>query len=115
MNELPKLVVSTTLKEPLAWSKSTLASDLDEIRALKQQSGDPLRTIGSLSLVKNLLQNGLVDSLRLMVFPLILGDTGREPFSAEFPDIKLELVESKVLDARLLALEYRPVNESSLS
>lgn len=108
MNELPKLVVSKTLKEPLAWSNSTRASDLDEIKALKQQTGDPMRTMGSVSLVKNSLRIGLVDRLRLMVFPQILGSTGREPIFAELPDINLELLDTKVLDSRLLALEYHP-------
>jgi hypothetical protein len=46
----------------------------------------------------------------LIVFPLILGRTGREPVFAGLPDIHLELVDTKVLDARLVTLEYRPAN-----
>jgi len=79
---------------------------VEEVRSLKARTGDPLRTIGSLSVVKALLEAGLVD--RLMVFPQILGETGREPIFAGLPDIDLELVSTNVLDGRLVALEYRP-------
>ena len=81
---------------------------VEEVRSLKARTGDPLRTIGSLSVVKALLEAGLVD--RLMVFPQILGETGREPLFSELHDIDLDLVETGVLDGRLVALEYRPTN-----
>jgi hypothetical protein len=54
------------------------------IRSLKQQPGPPLRSIGSLSLVKSRLRMGEVARLRLLIFPLILGATGREPLSTIF-------------------------------
>jgi len=81
MNALPKLVFSSTLAEPLAWKNTRLVKRavVDEITALKQQPGDPLRSIGSISLVKSMMQLRLVDHLRLMVFPLVLGSAGREP------------------------------------
>ena len=80
MNNIPKIVFSRTLKEPLAWNNSRLAmGDIgDEIRALKQQPGDPIRLIGSVKLVETLIRLNLVDRLRLVVFPLVLGDSGRE-------------------------------------
>jgi riboflavin biosynthesis pyrimidine reductase len=59
--------------------------------------------------VKSLIQLGLVDRLRLMVFPLILGNNGREPIYAGYPQTGLELIDTKVLDSRLIVLEYRPV------
>jgi dihydrofolate reductase len=110
MNELPKVVFSRTLREPLAWDNSRLAkADLvEEVRRLKAESDAPLRTIGSLSVVKALLEARMVDRLRLTVFPLILGSTGRKPVFAGLPDIHLELVDAEVLDARLVTLEYRP-------
>ena len=110
MTELPKLVFSSTLKQPLTWKNARLAqaSVADEIRALKRQPGDPLRSIGSVSLVKSMLQLGLVDRLRLMVFPVILGTAGRVPIYANYPRTGLELIETKVLDSRLVLLEYRP-------
>lgn len=111
MCHLPKLVFSSTLKEPLAWKNTRLlrGTTADEMNALKQQPGDPLRTIGSISLVKNMMQQGLVDRLRLMVFPLILGKAGREPIYAGYPQSGLELIDTKVLDSRLTLLEYRLV------
>lgn len=110
LNDLPKLVVSSTLQEPLAWNNSRLLEgDLaDEISALKRQPGEPLRSIGSITLVKNMMQLGLVDRLRLILFPLTLGSAGREPIFAGYPKTGFELIETKVLDSRLVLLEYRP-------
>ena len=108
MTQLDKVVFSSTLEEPLAWDNTRLAKGAigDEIAALKRQPGDPLRSIGSIRLVKSLVQLGLLDRLRLMIFPLILGEGGREPIFSGYPQVGLELVESKVLDSRLLLLEY---------
>ena len=73
------------------------------------KAGDTdLRTIGSLSLVSQLLQAGLVDRLRLLVFPLIIGETGQEPAFAQLPDIGLDLVGQSMLDQRIVLSEYRP-------
>ncbi len=112
MNELPKVVFSSMLQEPLAWNNSRLAGAdlLDEVRSLKAGTDDPLRTIGSLSVVRALMEAGMVDRLRLVEFPQILGATGREPIFAGLPDVDLELVETDVLDGRLDTLEYRPAN-----
>jgi dihydrofolate reductase len=109
MNELPKVVFSRTLQEPLAWNNSWLteANLLDEVRTLKAQVDGSLRTVGSLSLVKVLMESGMVDRLQLIVFPQILGSTGREPIFAGLPDIGLELADTNVLDGRLVVLEYR--------
>ena len=113
LREVPKLVFSSKLQEPLVWKNTRVLSGTlaDEIRALKQQSGDPLRTIGSVSLVKSLMQQGLVDRLRLMVFPLVLGSAGREPIFANYLHTRLDLRQTKVLDSRLVLLEYRPCAE----
>jgi dihydrofolate reductase len=104
------LVFSSTLKEPLGWKNTRLAkaSVADEVRALKQHPGDPLRSIGSISLVKSMMQLGLVDRLRLIVFPVILGAVGREPIYGGYLRTGLELIDTRVLDARLIVLEYRP-------
>jgi len=108
LTSLPKLVFSRTLEEPLVWKNTRLAKGgvADEIRALKQQQGDPLRSIGSISLVKEMMQLGLVDRLRLMVFPLILGSVGREPIYAAYRRPSLELMDTRVLDSTLILLEY---------
>jgi dihydrofolate reductase len=114
MSELPKVVVSNTLTEPLAWSNTLLVrGDLAAaIGALKQQSVDPLRSIGSLSLVRSMVGLGLVDRLRIMTFPLTLGEAGQEPALAGYPRASFELIATSVLDSRLVLLEYRPQVEA---
>jgi dihydrofolate reductase len=110
MDELPKIVLSRTLREPLAWPNArVLAGDLATVIGdLKEAEGAPLRTIGSPSLVRDLIALGLVDSLRLVVFPIVLGPDGREPMFAGYQGTTFELVAASVLDGRLLLLEYRP-------
>lgn len=110
MTAQPKAVLSTTLREPLPWPNTRLlAGDAGAaIAALKQESEVPLRTVGSLTLVRSLIELFLVDRLRLAVFPLILGPDGREPWYAGYDRTSLELVASTVLDGRVALLEYRP-------
>jgi dihydrofolate reductase len=110
MNERPKAVVSNTLSEPLEWENTRLISgDLgEEISALKQASEMPVRTIGSMALVSSLMKLGLVDLLRVTIFPVTLGPDGREPMYAGFPRGEFELITNRVLDNRLVLLEYRP-------
>jgi len=110
LTSLPKLVFSSTLEEPLVWKNTRLAKGgvAEDIGALKQQRGDALRSIGSISLVKSMMQLGLVDRFRLMVFPLILGSAGREPIFAAYGRTSLKLMDTTVLDSTLTLLEYRP-------
>ncbi|GAA2464697.1 dihydrofolate reductase family protein [Winogradskya humida] len=108
-NETPKVVVSRTLHEPLDWQNTRLVRDLaDGIGALKRESDVPLRTIGSLSLVRGLVELGLVDRLRVMVFPMMVGDDGRELAFDGFARGGFELAGTEVLDSRIVLLEYRP-------
>lgn len=109
MNSLPKLVFSTTLAEPLAWTSAQLAKrgPVEEVRALKSQPGDPLRSIGSITLVRQLMAADLVDRLRLVVFPHVLGQAGQEPVFAGYPETSLSLASTTVLDSRLVVCEYR--------
>ena len=110
MNSHPKLVFSATLAEPLAWNNAQLAKNgpVEEVSALKGQPGDPLRTIGSITLVRHLMAAGLVDRLRLVVFPHVLGQAGQEPVFASYPETGLDLTSATVLDSRLVVCEYRP-------
>jgi dihydrofolate reductase len=110
MSDLPKVVISNTLAEPLTWANTRLVrgDPATGIRELKRRSEMPLRSIGSLSLVGSMMRLGLVDRLRIMVFPLILGDAGREPFSAGHSQAGLKLMATEILDSRLVMLEYRP-------
>lgn len=110
MNSHPKLVFSRTLSGPLSWTGARLATrDLaTEITALKHEPGAPLRCIGSITLIREMMALGLVDRLRLMVFPHILGKTGREPMFGSYDQTNLKLAGSSVLDSDILLLEYRP-------
>jgi dihydrofolate reductase len=80
MAELPKIVFSKTLKPPLTWANTTVVAEPVEtaVPALKAEAdGTPMRTIGSFSLARSLFRLGLVDRVRVMVFPTIRGDRGR--------------------------------------
>ena len=109
MTAQAKAVVSNTLREPLTWPNTRLIDgDVGAaITSLKQESGVPLRTVGSLTLVRSLFGLKLVDRLRLAVFPLVLGPDGREPAFAGYQRMGLDLVASTVLDGRTVLLEYR--------
>ena len=78
------------------------------VRDMKARAGPELRTLGSVSLVQQLLTAGLVDRLKLVVCPLILPETGTEPLFRQVPDVGFELVSSRTLDGRVLLLEYGP-------
>lgn len=110
MTQLAKVVFSRSLQAPLTWANTTLVAEdaASAMPAMKREPGDPLRVIGSLSLVRSLLRLGLVDHLRLMIFPQILGASGQEPVFAELPDLNLSLSTTTVLDGRLVLLDYVP-------
>jgi dihydrofolate reductase len=109
MTARPKIVVSSTLEEPLSWDNSRLVTGdaVEAVRALKRE-GVTMSTVGSLSLCRSLLKAGLVDRFRLVVFPVITGASGRERIYDGYPDVSLKLVNSQVLDGRLQVLEYVP-------
>jgi dihydrofolate reductase len=92
------------------WPNTRICSDslVDEVTALKASSDVPLRTVGSLSVARQLLSAGLVDRLRLMMFPLIAGPSGREAAFLGMTSADLEVTDHRLLDGRLLLVEYRP-------
>jgi dihydrofolate reductase len=110
MTELPKVVFSRSLQAPLTWANTTLVAEdvATAVPAMKREHGDLLRVIGSLSLVGSLLRLGLVDRLRLLLFPQILAASGQEPAFAGLPDLNLSLFTTNVLDGRLVLLDYVP-------
>jgi dihydrofolate reductase len=111
LGAMPKVVFSSTLSEPLAWSRTRLVQGdaVEAVRAMKADESSPnLRTIGSLSLCRSLLRAGLVDRFRVVVFPVITGATGRDRIYDGYPDVALELVERRTFDDRIQLLEYRP-------
>ena len=71
---MPKVVVSSTLKDP-EWNNTTVLDGdvVAGVTALKEQDGGPILVAGSRTLVHTLLDNDLVDELRLMVFPVTIG------------------------------------------
>ncbi len=107
---MPKIIFSSTLKEPLAWPNSELISGdaVEAVRELKRTRTGTLSTLGSLSLCRSLLTAGLVDRFRLVIFPVITGRTGSERIYDGYPDVALELVDSRTFDGRSQLLEYIP-------
>lgn len=107
---VPKVVFSSTLQGPLNWPNTELVSGnaVEAVREMKGTSTRPMSTLGSLSLCRSLLAAGLVDSFRLVVFPVITGRTGRERIYDGYPDVALDLVDSRTFDGRLQLLEYVP-------
>ena len=80
LNELPKLVFSSTLEEPLGWQNSTVINEdaVTAIERLKRTTDVPMRSHGSISLNRALLAAGLVDRIEVMMFPVISGRTARQ-------------------------------------
>jgi dihydrofolate reductase len=107
---MPKIVFSSTLTEPLSWPNTRLVTrdPVDAVRELKNDGTEPMRTIGSLTLCRSLLKAGLVDRFRVVVFPVITGSTGHDRIYDGYPDVALELVDSRTFDGRLQLLEYVP-------
>jgi len=97
LNNDPKVVVSTTLTDP-AWQNTTVISEnvTDSIAKLKDETDGVILVAGSGTLVKTLLEANLVDELRLMVFPTILG-RGRRLFPDGIDRLKLNLTESRTV------------------
>jgi hypothetical protein len=75
---------------------------------MKDDSTTSMRTMGSLALCRSLLNAGLVDRFRVVVFPVITGSTGRERIYDGYPDVSLDMVSSRTFDGRLQLLEYVP-------
>jgi dihydrofolate reductase len=94
---LPKYVATRTLTDPLEWQNATvLPGDIAEaISALKQEGGKDLHVIGSAQLVQTLIENDLVDVLRLMIDPVVLGG-GKRIFPDDGELRPLQLIDSQV-------------------
>jgi len=110
MRNLPTTVVSTTLEAPLDWPDATVVSGdaVDVVARLKKESDVPLLSHGSLSMNRALMAAGLVDQVRVTVFPVITGQTGEDPIFEGAADFDLELIDSRTLDGHTQELTYRP-------
>jgi dihydrofolate reductase len=108
INSVPKFAVSTTLEE-VGWNNSTLIQDnvAEEITELKRQPGKDITILGSGTLVRSLLRDDLLDELRLMVHPIVLG-SGKRLFEEGGDQKRLELVDSKTFSTGVLYLTYQP-------
>ena len=108
LNNLPKFVVSKTLREPLAWNNSTLiAGDVvKEVAKLKRQSGNDIRVIGSGELVQTLMKHDLVDQYDLMIHPLVLG-SGKHLFREGGSKQTLKLLDFKTNSKGVVILKYK--------
>lgn len=108
MNGITKYVVSHTLKKT-DWKNSKLihGNAMQEISRLKQQPGKNISVTGSGGLIHSLLRHDLVDELRLMVCPVILG-TGKRLFNGDDARKFLQLSEAKAFASGMVLLSYLP-------
>jgi dihydrofolate reductase len=107
-NTMPKYVVTSTLEQP-DWSNTTpLKGDLaEEVAKLKERHERDIVVHGSAQLVQALLERDLVDELRLMVLPLVLG-SGKQLFGETSDKKPLRLVDSKIVGDGVAILTYEP-------
>jgi dihydrofolate reductase len=112
-NSMPKYVLSSTLQDP-EWSNSTvLKGDLaEEVAKLKQEHDGDIVVHGSAQLAQTLIEDDLVDELRLMVFPVMLG-SGKRLFGDTSDKKSLQLVDSKVVGDGVAILTYAPAREET--
>jgi dihydrofolate reductase len=108
VNSMPKYVVTSTLDD-LEWENSVpLKGDVaEEVGALKESDGGPILVAGSRTLVHSLIENELVDELRLMVFPVVLG-SGDRVFPESPAKRSLQLVDTTTFDSGVQVNTYRP-------
>jgi dihydrofolate reductase len=112
-NNMPKYVVSSTLDNP-DWSNTTvLKGDLkEEVGKLREQEGGDIVVHGSAQLTQALIENDLVDELRLMVFPVVLG-AGKRLFGDTSDKKPLKLTSSQTVGDGVAILVYEPVRAGS--
>ena len=106
LNNTPKLIVSRTLRE-VGWRNSRLIKGdvVQELTKLKQQPGKNITILGSATLVRSLLRNGLLDELGLMIFPVVLS-AGRRLFENDVDQIALKLVQARTFGTGVVGVTY---------
>jgi dihydrofolate reductase len=101
----PHIVVSSTLNE-VGWNNTRIVRDIEDLRAMKQQPGKDIHAVGGATLVSSLMNAGLIDELRIVVQPIVLG-RGK----ALFKDVKerhvLTLLDARQLQSGMVRLTYR--------
>jgi dihydrofolate reductase len=108
MNNLPKYVVSTTLKKA-EWNNSNLVKGniAEQVSKLKQQPGQDILVFGSGTLVQTLMQHDLIDQYNLLVYPVVLG-SGKHLFGDGAAKTSLKLTGTKTFGSGVVALVYQP-------
>ena len=98
LNDMPKYVVSSTLKDP-EWNNSQVLSGdvVAEVSKLKGELDGEIVVAGSIRLVRTLMENDLVDQLRLMIYPVVLG-AGERLFGGSGHQRRVRLVETRTVD-----------------
>jgi dihydrofolate reductase len=112
LNSLPKYVVSSTLEEP-KWSNSTVLKGdvVDQVSKLKQELDGDILVYASYQLGRTLIEHDLVDELRLVVFPVVLG-AGERLFGETSDKKPLRLVHARTVGDGLAFLTYQPVRDA---
>ncbi len=107
MNRMAKVVVSSSLRDPI-WAGTTVLNGdvVAEVSALKAKPGGGIIVTGSITLTRALLRAGLVDELHLLVHPIVVG-TGERLFETEGPKVPLSLARCDVLGSGVANMAYR--------
>jgi dihydrofolate reductase len=101
----PHIVLSTTLKS-VSWPAAQIIRDVRELRTLKGQPGKNMYVVGGATLVASLLNEGLIDELRLIVHPVVLGK-GQALFGGVNKRLALDLVQAKSTESGTVVVIYR--------
>jgi dihydrofolate reductase len=112
MNPVQKYIVSTTLRNVDEWQNSTLIDGTNfvaEIERLKALPGKNISVTGSAKLVQSLLRENLLDELKLLVHPIIVG-RGKRLLDGDIGQTPLQLVDSQTFDTGVLYLTYQPAS-----
>lgn len=110
INSLPKYVASRTWPGPLTWNANLIRGDVvQEVAKLKAGSGGYILQYGSGELTRTLLQHGLIDELRLLVYPVAVG-TGLRVFE-NIPQTRMKLLETKTFSTGVVVVHYEPVKK----
>jgi dihydrofolate reductase len=111
LNSLPKYVVSTTLDQ-VTWNNSTLLRGdvAGEVTELKSQPGSELQVHGSGTLIRTLMEHGLVDEYRLLIHPVVLGN-GKRLFAHGTTPAALKLVDTRTTSRGVAVHVYQPAGK----
>ena len=111
LNNMPKYVVSSTLHEP-DWNNSTVLKGdaANDVSTLKQELDGDILVPASFQLVRTLMENDLVDELRLKIYPVVLGD-GKRLFGETSDKKPMRLLDTKAIDGDVAYLTYEPVRD----